>query len=759
MLNKFLNALKSESKIEKIAGFNIFEPTGENIEKFIKKYIMEELQDIPFTTKVIVSLTPQELHEENSDFIKTAYGSVTIAVNQLKADIPFIIAESELVPFDVIQVADQTIPYNRENIRKVLIGLKKMSEAQEVAQSEEAYGELVDKTNSSTDAGFLRDVIKIRDSQGGSGGKGGNYVPNSGNYTTASEYIEDVIEKISSIKELDTSIISNLENLAIERFVKTAEEGENLDITSEVGVMSQILADIKEMPFKNVRQMSNGQMIRFPVKDGSEITMESGIVMKNLKLLNDSTARGNVLIITENGDYIVLNSNEDMYAIEYNGDWKLKTTPILSVKEDCVYTSIVGDEVIYPFAIRGFDENDFDYEDTSYNDSLKKISLFKIHCKHYPNEGDGFTLFEVPGLNFEKVKSDDIRKVVEKHLSPKEANLIMSTVPYKTVACNKGTNVIKLNKHITGYLRNPKELEFKNTGDIFKTSSVTNDLKLEAVDKERGIYTLSVNFKSQGGKLNLPKLTKKQFENISEGKVKGILYAAKLQPSDIAELIAKANADRVGRMDIPEYADLERIQGGDVLSASDKAMKALKKGVFSVNRNFLEDLGVNILGEQVGDLASSNDSIEKAINVAGEILGNKSKYASEYLRKIEKHSKEVCVEFEKIAIEKESKNFKNLSSLMYATNKIASLLLEDKEYVLVKEAAEAVLDGENYLKDSINGLITLKSLQYKEGNEHVSPHLIKKAVDCIDGLYKISKNLKKGLLINGKTDSIKIFGK
>lgn len=161
-------SLVTDTQMEKVAGIFIDKPTLENCEDFIKKFMYNELSFFPRILEVNVNLIPSSFNKAIKDHIDVATGVVQIKVRNKVLEVPFMVRDGELDPFDVIQLDGQRAPYSRENLQKIIINLDKQleMEAQGMGpESESPYAGLEEHVNPSTSPGFMGDVLSIRDSQ------------------------------------------------------------------------------------------------------------------------------------------------------------------------------------------------------------------------------------------------------------------------------------------------------------------------------------------------------------------------------------------------------------------------------------------------------------------------------------------------------------------------------------------------------------------------------------------------------------------
>lgn len=173
-----------KSVIEKYAGIFINNPTQENIEDFVRKYMYNELTFFPRVLEVIVDFIPSTFSKSQPDHVLEGTGVVGIKVHHKIVELPFLVRDGELDPFDVIQMDGQRAPYSRENFQKIILNLDRQIEQEQQAVTaggvESPYQGLEDYNNAATTPGFMGDVLAIRDSQSLRRG--------AGMYVTAGDY-------------------------------------------------------------------------------------------------------------------------------------------------------------------------------------------------------------------------------------------------------------------------------------------------------------------------------------------------------------------------------------------------------------------------------------------------------------------------------------------------------------------------------------------------------------------------------------------
>lgn len=183
-----------DSSLEKIAGIYIDNPTPENIEDFLRKYMYNELTFFPRMLEVGVEFLPSSFDTVQKNHVQDGTGLLKIKVRSQVVELPFMVKDGDLIPFDIIQMEGQRAPYSRENLQKIIINLDKQieQEEQQGPTGQSPYLGLENYSNPSTAAGFMGDVLSIRDSQ--------SYKQGPGMYVSAESEYTDIEKTAKSEK-------------------------------------------------------------------------------------------------------------------------------------------------------------------------------------------------------------------------------------------------------------------------------------------------------------------------------------------------------------------------------------------------------------------------------------------------------------------------------------------------------------------------------------------------------------------------------
>ena len=240
-INKVASSVKG-TVIEKYAGIFINNPTQENIEDFIRKYMYNELTFFPRILEVIVDFIPSTFSKSQPDHVSDGTGVVGIKVHHKVVELPFLVRDGELDPFDVIQMDGQRAPYSRENFQRIILNLDKQIEQEQQAVTAggvaSPYQGLEEYSNAATTPGFMGDVLAIRDSQ--SLRRGAGMYVTAGDYDygfkkeakifgikTKKEKEQELKQEQQSLKNSQGDIMKQMELAGLEESLKEASEAED----------------------------------------------------------------------------------------------------------------------------------------------------------------------------------------------------------------------------------------------------------------------------------------------------------------------------------------------------------------------------------------------------------------------------------------------------------------------------------------------------------------------------------------------------
>lgn len=750
---------KEDLVIKKYAGITIYQPTLDNIETYVRKYTLNELSSCPSTLNLSIQINPQELDKANNEYVSEATGMVTVKFAGKNIELPFLIMDGELVPFDVIQIEGQRVPYSRENIAKIFAGLRKLEEKEKAGGDESPYVGLEDRVNPSTAPGFLGSVLQIRDQN--IAAKQGN----GGNYIFAAENMVDILEKVATMKELTKEDLKALEA----EFQKKAseelrEELEKVASQEDDDTARKLFENVSKMNFEQAYSMPNGTEIAFPERIDNEIRLSYGIVLDKFVDF-DSNKSGKVkLVVSTDGRIKILSQSEKFLcfkAKDIRFDFVRKELD--TVEDGDVILAFDGNLTIFPSRVCEVSERTFGSGERK-NDVTFRIprisplspedemglaltssevnNLFtqRISVPLCPLANTKF--HEMPYADFVKKKCEEtgmseieITNLFTRYNACITTNKELSTGTLKrnlkVMATDPATKVIKVTGVIRSYARDKAELEkLSHVEDgedaLEKIAQVEkNKIKVSLKDKDLGAYDVEINYVDESKAVF--KRFVKSYNRISKADLRQLLLVIGYNNTEAQEIIFKANNGPFITYALPANANIQALEGAKVQSLAAQKMGNTLKGMINP-KDLASALSASIIGNILADtLTASSPKVQ-------EVANGLSRFASE--------ARALSTAFEKIALEKESDTAYDTAVMMNLSarfmDKVASTVTETAIYPRIYEVAKEIMENRSALEKTAYDLVQCKAIQYKNRDEITSPHVLQSAVAQLDALHKVA---------------------
>jgi hypothetical protein len=785
---------KEDLVISKYAGMDIYQPTIDNVELFIRKYILNELTFFPRILDVGINLIPSSFDSVKKDHVKDATGLIGIKLHGKNLEIPFMIRDAELLPFDVIQMDGQRVPYSRENLKKVIFGLDKAATQKQQTGPNSPYEGLDKVVNPTTSPGFLGDVLQIQD----------QHIRRKGNdmYVTASQKIDEALEKVASITPLTWSSVKSLQ-IEFKKKAKTelTAEYEKLAAENEKGEPTEKQLNLfqrqRDAQFVDANTLPNGTVISFPEKDGKDLVMTKGIIISDYMGFAGDTFKSIKVVIAQDGRMRILSSAEKFLCFKATDQlFSIPKKDVAALNQGDIIIAFDGNKALYPSTVKYIKERFWDRtgSDTMYDGDAKNAlkvydlepiansdrlsALFtdsgnkdiletkkEIRVKLSTLNGTKFN--EMPYDQFIAKKSEEtgidemtLSSMLNRYdiciekwsrsnnpfqgssSSEKRSSLVFVTSPE--------TKVIPITGVIRNFLRDKNEFEQMETTASFdltheegfeKFASANENIRVECVDRRLRIYNVTVRYSDKSKKMF--KQMEKKYNRISQDDLFAIMKMLNFSIPQIQDIIMKAKNEPYATTPLPMNADGTKLNGGAITNMSVQNVKNTV-GRFLDPQTLTNAIVANMVGNMV--VSGIKAGGPKAMGVA------------EQLKKFAKESKALSSEFEKIAIAKESKDALAVSKLMALnvmfSEKVAATASGEAVYPRIYDVAATIKEAKPFIEKVATDLITLKAEQAINRVELINPNYIQAAVNEIDNLYKLANAVDEANPINKKAESV-----
>lgn len=764
---------KEDMVVEKYAGIDIYQPTVENVEDFVRKYMMNETAFFPKALEIHTFLSPSAFDSANQDYVSEATGVVKIRLHDANLEFPFYITDGELVPFDIIQLNGQRIPYSRENLRRVLFGIDKTFADKINGAKGSVSGEFspyikVEKSvNPATSSGFLGNVLQIQDQ---------TVRGNGSNFVIASEKLDSGMEKLSSMKMLTMKEVTALENefkkQAHEEFKgeleKFAKEIEQYDDTAAL----KLFTNLDNVQFENAGSLPNGTCISFPEKKNKEMCMTKGIVIDNYMSIAGKKAKAKKIVVAEDGRMAILESGDKFLCFKSNQKFTLPNKSLSSVSEGDIILAFNGDSALVPSVVENIAERGLSESKVTGDIKFKILSMSAVdsittllelmndsssigmsggmsfgsssqelhHYKIAPMQDVKFN--EIQYKEYIKKLSENTR-ISELLLAPilREYSIANDSSKGKVVFCTDydTTKIIPINGILSDYLKDKSELrklvETNGEFSMPKTAGEGEKIYIKCIDPSRGVYYVQIKYVDKS-KTVFNQMTK-EYRDVPEAGVKQILRVLSFDGGQSAEMLHRATEMGSVNMPLPTTARVDVLTGANVINRSTQQVKNVMGKLVSP-----QAVGDAVLTSALGALMTGAITSRGLVGQPGvkdkarEALALASKFASE--------SEALSVAFEKCAQEHQSTSMLKVAKAMAESALLHNKVIEvinGSCYPRIIEAAYDIACGKNELEKIASDLIDLKFTQYKNKDHIINPNYIQGAVRQLDNMYKLACEL------------------
>lgn len=760
-------------KIASGAGVEIPNPTYDKIINFVTELVTRDISDLTEEEcPVTVQFQPSEQQGVGSNLIKQGSGVIQIMPvkdnEELVLEIPFLVVNGGLAPFDVIQINGQRAPYTRENLGKAINAL--IAQGQDDKQGiGDGYVKLEKFHNPSTSQGFLSDTLNVRHR--------GNVIPDVGGmFVTADEKVIDgILKQAATLSPVDWSKVeAAAEALAAknyQKFIKTAsDEGE--EISAMVKTASHNSDISRTLPWRNVKSVKNKTFIKFPELYDGGVTMTSGLVLKDLKNVFELDNHPNdvdfFIVITADGRIKeIKREDEGFICYEISGKpFKLLGCYIDGLRKHDTFIARMDDgSFTAPITILRDDvrrlntkqplSRDHDYSRTADKrvDAHSTISLRVIDCKITNNRSMTTCVLPTEKSFFGRVNGDDVAKDIcrRNEAAMYDAKMIIP-IDNRIFGLSKGKRLIAVTGTIGKTFSNLDAVEAVLYGDRVKTAEEDFDgmMKIASiadtitVSKVGAKYNIKVKYQDKTERMFSAQ--EEVLEGLSESAAIGALIALNFSRSSATDLMVKVNHRNQVSCSLPANANPSKIftsKKGKVKKAVADFKKAgggraVKDAVRSKMLDIAGDkIGKGLVGPAVAGLLAGT-KLAKSQTLANILLDKSASLRDE--------AKTVSSVFEKRAVAEENATMRKCAKIMamcsYFNDDCIKVMKDEDNYPHFDKLAQEIVNAKPILEDAIDDLLTEKIAYYKRGENHpMSVSFYGAAIGNMDNTFKIAKGI------------------
>lgn len=621
-------ALTAEDEsITQNAGYTIPNPTYEKINRFVTELVSREFSDLTSLKPLIsTELNVGELQGIGSNLVKSASGIVKYSPfsdhPELTIELPFLVINGELVPFDVIQVGKERCPYSKENAGKIIMGFQQAITGGGLGTGDGMVG-LEKMTNPTTTTGFMSDTLNVR--------ARGNVIPDIGGmFVTAEEKsIDKLLKEAATIKPYNWEETEKVARaLATKKQLELIKEAS--DIGEEISVMvktASVKSDqVSALNWVKMRDVKPGTYVKFPEKDGRDINMTAGKVIGDFDIRslytgaaidNDEelrrrakvifgdkkvliTSDNRMMVITPETEAICLTSPDKLFKFTVSEAKDLKRGDI------CIFKTENG-KFIFPRRVRAKEVRTIPSFNKEYpagetlgahervdvietDKNLKEIRDKGLRFIEYLNlafttDSSEKAIFDIPDKNF--MGSNEVTYLMLHKITPLSG--VMDTKAFLAQESElQACSAMDLSAMLP-YVANPKKTNFMTPykkviivrGSVGKTFSSVREMEdtmygyseenfeslmkvasaNETIDiqKNNGKFNITLNYTDRDS--NMYSSRQEKLTGLSEEAALGALIALNFDKSMATDCMLKATKDNRVSCHLPQGSDPNKIFG------------------------------------------------------------------------------------------------------------------------------------------------------------------------------------------------------
>lgn len=793
----------NDALISKHAGINIYQPTIDNIEEFIQKYLMNELAFYPKLSKIGIQFVPKRFDSTHPDYVSEGSGTAIVRVEDALIELPFIVIDGELVPFDVIKLGNQRVPYSRENLKRIIGGIEKVKVNKDPAKEFTPYIKLDKAVNPSSSLGFLGDVLKIQEQYANRGMSGNMYV------TSGEEFINAAIEKLANLKPLtkndldllETSIRDVVVEMEVSKLQKEASQMNLDDTNAEMGNVYNLFQKVKDIPFVNASSLPNGSVVTFPQihelpKQGKEIESSKGIIIDNyMDFAGYVPSKKTKVILSQDGmrycSMKILDNKDPFMCISSPKEsFHLPLQTLDTVEERDIIMAFDGNKALYPCVVNRISERTMDpngevgygipscigeskpFSSTATGrTTIKTYHLTPIH--HDPKV---YNLFADDGMDHgnEKIFDDRINITLTTLSGAKFLEM-----PYNEFIKNKAEelgldelHIMKLAPKCDLTIGVPAKngrgyMGTKDTNVVFCTDENTKVIVIKSLisgylKRPEDLENFANNSNFEFAVNEKTASDSNEYVEIRSIGQEEPMFEAKVSHIDKTKKVFKTVNRSFKLKEVP-LREMLRVLGFSVTKIAEIVSRAKSENYAKYELPMGSDPS-RLVGGQIGSMVQDKMNVAKskildsgvsdalAAEVLGSLLaaavlggGATGEKVYNTAKKFASESAALSVEFEKLAQERKSDSMLKVATLMSVASmfneKVAEVAGGKVQYAKLNDVINDIVLAKPYMEKVAEELINLKVAQYVNRNHIVNPNYIQSAVQQIDYMYKTAECL------------------
>lgn len=800
-----------DASIKSQAGYTIPNPTYDKVIQYCTELVGREISDmVSGKPEISADLKVQKLQGQGSSLIDTASGQVNIVLDdnkpELTIELPFLVINGEMVPFDVIQVGRERCPYSRENLGKVMMGINQTIEG----MGSDGLVGLEPVTNATTSRGFLQDVLNVR--------ARGNVVPDMGGiFVTAEEKkLDGMLKTAATLKPYDWQEVEKVANtfadkIQLEQIKKASDVG--IEIEEMVKEASFQSDSVRTLKWERLFDLPHGTFVKFPERNGKELSMTAGKILRafdfeiptrqrdvgeNVESANRKqemltrfwnqlrvliTEDGRMKILTQEDRAIGLRSDKPLFRFHGCKVKDLKKGDTFFMKtpggKPCIphYVDRVDKRSMIPYTDFGaerleeYDKNlnkavtptrdkqvfrhQMRYIESLVCSDATKISFYQrlFGIRHMDLSEDGTFNYHLmhknaPIHDIIPVEDYAANEAAYFSCSPMDLKAMMPYGAKKVTVLSPEKKVVKIRGTVGPLFSSVDAIE-----EFMYNPEVPSFMKMvkvasanETIDIQKqgeDKFNVTLRYTDRDGQMYQAR--EEKMVGLSESAALGALIALNFDKTSATDCMLKAKRNGSLHCSLPQGADPNKIFGAK------KKKKAVNILVSSMRQTGLDKkianhLAKNLLANTVGSMSAG---------IAREaIKDSKLAYSPAFVNLVMDKTASLAEEaealscaIEKLAMEQESGFMRKVAKAMalcaHFNRDIGTVYSRPEDYPHFTKLAGDIVESRELFEDMVGDLVVEKLAGYKEQNHKMPVSYYGRCVDHLDKMYQFASALVK----------------
>lgn len=767
--------------IEKIAGIFVHQPTMDRITDKVKEYLLNEVAFFPKAYPVEVHIQPSEMQDTKSskDFVKNGEGIATLDMRGNVLEFPFHIRDSEFQPFFVINHRKESVPFSRDNLKRIMYGIDK-AQQEAVGQGPagaavvHGYKRVVDKVSPATAVGFANSGVQFRNEQKAKRG------PQM--MTLASDTaLDNMMEKLASLEEITPEKISFLEEKIAEKIV-AMEFKESMEKIASTEVTPSEYNKVNMINFIDLNsdsRVKHGDTVEIPVFDVSRGHYSSYKTLTGM-FIHLKNVKG---VLAPNAEFIPISG--PTIGLRSNRASAIRKDVLTNLaRHDAAIVGIGGEykDIITKFEIEELKEGRSHFSQRLLDNKISKsyvntvagmngvlvksnqdLRTVQSALESFGDYQDRFMLIHVSGMkprkytfntsgdhNADSARRTDLILRITEDIVKSGAMSLKDIQEDRLAGLNRMSYTNSNHIIIVGNLYDIKAIPlryspmkvFRSKKEIFDLFDATADLRIQKnasanetislkKNTDSGSYDLSINYKDKNRKVF--KNMNRSLYGLEPEKLKGVLTYLGYDDISADSIANRADRSFKSSHTLPANNRASEVNVGDVESrAKQRAKKIVGKAIEVGVPTSLALGGAYVLSR---NLAESNPGAfhrNKIINALNFVNGKfPYKTASEL-------NADISAQFEKIAGDYSSPSALRVAKALNIGaryfEKIAAV--EAGKIYSLQEISRDIVNVRDVFNKTACQLLELNDMQLMKGENQIDGVMIKEAIDQIDLLLK-----------------------